>query len=64
MDIDRDLTWKVHIERMYRQCMGKMAVIRRAGSDLPCHIRKLLAIPGICTPSFGLLLSGLWNHLD
>ena len=42
MDIDRDLTWKVHIERMYSQCMGKMAVIRRAGSYLPCHIRKLL----------------------
>ncbi len=36
--IDRDLTWKAHIEGMHRQCMGKLAVIRRAGS----HIRKLL----------------------
>ena len=42
MEIDRDLTWKAHIERMHRQCMGKLAVIRRVGSYLPCHIRKLL----------------------
>ena len=42
MEIDRDLTWKVHIERMHWQCMGKLAIIRRVGSYLLCHIRKLL----------------------
>ena len=42
VEIDRDLTWKAHIERMHWQCMGKLAVIRRVGSYLPCHIRKLL----------------------
>ena len=34
VEIDRDLTWKAHIERMHRQCMGKLAVIRRVGSYL------------------------------
>jgi len=42
VDTDRDLTWKAHIERMHQQCMGKLAAIRRAGSYMPCHIRKLL----------------------
>ena len=42
VEIDRDLTWKAYIERMHRQCMGKLAVIRRVGSYLPCSIRKLL----------------------
>ena len=42
VDIDRDLTWKAHIERMHQQCMGKLVVIWRAGSYMPCHIRKLL----------------------
>ena len=42
VDIDRDLTWKAHIERMRRQCMGKLVVIRRVGCCLPCSIRKLL----------------------
>ena len=27
VDIDRDLTWKAHIERMHQQCMGKLVVI-------------------------------------
>ena len=40
MEIDKDLTWKSHIEKVH--CMGKLAVIRRAGSYLPCHIQKLL----------------------
>ena len=35
VEIDRDLTWKAHIERMRQQCMGKLAVIRRVGSYLP-----------------------------
>ena len=42
VEIDRDLTWKAHIQKVYNQCMGKLAAIRRAGSYLPCHIRKLL----------------------
>ncbi len=42
VEIDKDLTWKSHIEKVHQQCMGKLAVIRRAGSYLPCHIRKLL----------------------
>ena len=42
VEIDRDLTWKAHIQKVCNQCMGKLAAIRRAGSYLPCHIRKLL----------------------
>ena len=34
VEIDRDLTWKAHIERVHHQCMGKLAAIRRAGSYL------------------------------
>jgi len=30
------------LERMHQQCMGKLAAIRRAGSYMPCHIKKLL----------------------
>lgn len=42
VDIDRDPTWKVHIDRMRQQCLAKLAVIRRSSAYLPCHIRKLL----------------------
>ena len=42
VEIDKDLTWKAHTEKVHRQCMSKLAAIRRAGSYLPCHIRKLL----------------------
>ena len=42
VEIDRDLTWNAHIEKVHHQCMGKLAAIRRAGSYLPCHTRKLL----------------------
>ena len=40
--IDKDLSWKPHIERMHKQCMSKLAVIRRSGAYLPCHIRRML----------------------
>ena len=40
--IDKDLTWKTHIDKVRHQCMAKLAAIRRAGTYLPCHIRKLL----------------------
>ena len=33
---------EAHIERMRQQCMGKLVVIKRVGSYLPCSIRKLL----------------------
>ena len=42
VEIDKDLTWKTHIEKIRHQCMAKLAAIRRAGTYLPCHIRKLL----------------------
>lgn len=42
VEIDRDLTWKAHIEKVRHQCMGKPAAIQRAGGYLPCNIRKVL----------------------
>ena len=42
VEIDEDLSWKKHIEKMHRQCLAKLALIRRAGTYLPCNIRKLL----------------------
>ena len=54
-DINRDLSWKTHIERVRQQCMGKLATIRRAGAYLPYHIRKLL----LTSSSPGLLFSCL-----
>ena len=42
VNIDRDLTWKAHIEKVRHQCKGKLAAIRRAGAYLPCHVRKML----------------------
>lgn len=40
--IDHDLTWKEHVHDLQRSCMAKLAMIRRAGHHLPCHVRKLL----------------------
>ena len=42
VSIDKDLSWKTHIEQIRAQCMAKLAAIRRAGSYLPCHVRKFL----------------------
>ena len=42
VEINEDLSWKKHIEKMHRQCLAKLALIRRAGTYLPCNIRKLL----------------------
>ena len=42
VEIDEDLSWKKHIEKMHRQYLAKLALIRRAGTYLPCNIRKLL----------------------
>ena len=64
VEIDRDLTWKAHIERMRRQC-------RQVGSNKKGWL--LPAISGSCctshlyTPSSGLLLGGLeqlWGNYD
>ena len=37
--IDRDLSWRMHIDHLHRQCM---AVIRRASRYLPQNVRRLL----------------------
>ena len=42
VEIDRNLTWKAHIEKVRHQCMGKLAAIQRAGAYLPCNTRKVL----------------------
>ena len=42
VDIDQDLSWKVHTNRIRHQCLAKLAVIKRSSAYLPCHIRKLL----------------------
>ena len=40
--IDRDLSWRTHIDHLHRQCMAKMAVIGRASCYLPQNVRRLL----------------------
>ena len=40
--IDKDLSWKQHIDGVRRKCHAKLAAIRRAGNYLPSHVRKLL----------------------
>ena len=61
--IDRDFTWKPHIEKMHRQCMGNLAVIWL----IPALPYQEVVVPINCTPSSGLLLSGLeqlWGNFD
>ena len=40
--IDNDLAWKAHVNHLRQSCMARLAMIRRAGHHLPCHVRKLL----------------------
>ena len=39
--IDRDLSWRTHINYLHRQCRAKLAVIIRASRYLPQNIRRL-----------------------
>ena len=58
--IDRDLSWKTHINHLHRQCMAKLAVIRRASCYLPQKVRGLLyqafVLPHVDYCSI------VWNH--
>ena len=40
--IDKDLTWKTHVNHLRQTCLARLAMIRPAGHHLPCHTRKLL----------------------
>ena len=40
--IDKDLTWKTHMNHLRQTCLARLAITRRASHHLPCHIRKLL----------------------
>ena len=42
VQIDKDLSWHLHIDSVRQKCLAKLALIRRAGHYLPCSIRKLL----------------------
>ena len=42
VQIDKDLSWNLHIDGIQQKCLAKLALIRRAGHYLPCSIRKLL----------------------
>ena len=60
--IDKDLTWKVHVNHLRRTCLARLAMIRRAGHHLPCHVCKLL-----CPTKSGLLLCSvelLWSGVE
>ena len=49
---------------MHRQCLAKQALIRRAGTYLPCNIRKLL-YQALILPHLDLLYQALiLPHLD
>lgn len=43
VEIDDDLSWRTHIDKVMRR-IGKLAVIKRAGTYLPYHIRKMLHV--------------------
>ena len=67
MEIDRYLTRKAQVERMYQQCMGKLAVIAKKSWLIPSLPYQEVVVPIIYTPSSGLLLSGLeqlWGNFD
>ena len=40
--LDKDLSWKVHIENLHRQCSAKLAIIRRACHYLPQKVKAML----------------------
>ena len=56
--IDRDLSWRTHINHLHRLCMAKLAVIRRASRYLPqmsegCCIRLLSYPTWTTVPLYG-----------
>ena len=38
--MDKHLRWHLHIDNVRKNCLGKIAAIRRASSYLPGHIRR------------------------
>ena len=40
--VDKHLRWHLHIDNVRKNCLGKIAAIRRASSYLPGHIRRTL----------------------
>ena len=40
--VDKHLRWHLHIDNVRKNCLGKIAAIRRASSYLPDHIRRTL----------------------
>ena len=58
--IDRDLSWRTHIDHLHRQCMAKLAVIRRASCYLPQNVRRLL-YQAFVLPHVDYC-SVVWNH--
>ena len=42
IEVDNELSWKPHIHNLHRQCMAKLAQIRKSCYHLPCKCRKLL----------------------
>lgn len=51
--IDRDLSWRTHINHLHKQCMAKLAAVRRASRYLPQNIRLL---------SRSIWTTVVWNH--
>lgn len=50
MKLDKDLSWKVHIKNMHRQCSAKLAIIRRACHHLPQKVcSRHLSFPTLTT---------------
>ena len=40
--IDKDLTWKTHVNHLWQTYLAVLAMIKHAGHHLPCHVCKLL----------------------
>ena len=60
--IDRDLSWRIHIDNLHRQCMAKLPVIRRASRYLPQNVRRLL-YQAFVLPHVDCM-EPLWCHVE
>ena len=45
--VDKHLRWHIHIDKVWKNCLDKIATTRRASSYLPGHIRRTLYLSSV-----------------
>ena len=69
IEVDNELSWKLHIHNLHRQCVGKLAQIRKSCYHLPCKAHKLLYLAFVlsqldyCSVVWGLCGTVLSNKI-